>query len=378
MTERPDVTERRTMTTHQRDLDAVAGGLAKWLPGPLGADTAVTLDNVHVPDGAGLSSITLLADATWTSGGTERHRRVVARLAPEDTSFPVFPAYDLRRQHEVMAGVRARTEVPVPNLIGIEDSDQPIGAPFIVMDHIDGRLPRDNPPYVFGGWLYEATAAQRRMLVDATVDVLARIHAIAEPATVFPRLCPGPDPLRDHVDSARAYYEWTRRSDGLRIPVLERAFDWLEAHWPADPGEPVLNWGDARPGNVIYAGFTPVGVLDWEMAALGPREIDLGWFIFIHRFFQDIAELAGTPGLPDMACRADVVARYETLTGHQVRDLDWYLMYAALRHGIVMSQIRRRMIHFGEAPVPDELDDYVLHRAALEKLLAGSYEWPLG
>ena len=51
--------------------------------------------------------------------------------------------------------------------------------------------------------------------------------------------------------------------------------------------------GDARIGNVLYEGFTPVAVLDWEMAALGPRGLDLGWLVFLHAFFQMIARAAG-------------------------------------------------------------------------------------
>jgi aminoglycoside phosphotransferase (APT) family kinase protein len=374
-----DMTEEVTLSTHTRDLDALGRGIANWLRETLGADGAVEVGNVHAPVGAGLSSITLLADAAWTVDGEPYQRKFAARLPPEDTSFPVFPSYDLRLQHDVMAAVRAGTDVPVPRVIGIEDTGDVIGTPFLVMDQVDGRLPLDNPPYVFCGWLYEATSGERRGLQDATLDVLARIHAIPGPGRLLPRLRPdGISPLRAHVNAANAYYEWIRRDDGLRIPLLERAFDWIEEHWPADPGEPVLNWGDARPGNVIYHGFTPRAVLDWEMAALGPREIDLGWYLFIHRFFQDIAEMAGLPGLPDMACRDEVVATYESLSGHRIRDLDWYLLYAALRHGIVMSQIRRRMIHFGEATVPDDVDDYILHRAAIERMLAGEYEWPAG
>lgn len=372
-----DVTEEVAMVTHTRDVDAIARALTDWLPHPLGAEGEVVVDDVHVPEGGGLSSVTVLAEATWTARGRRHRRGLVVRAAPDRGSFPVFPSYDLRLQYDVMAGVRGNSDVPVPSLLGIEESDRPMGAPFIVMEHVPGRVPLDNPPYVFCGWLYEATPAQRRIVQDATVDVIARIHAIMEPARRFPRLAaPGSDPLRQHVDQTWAYYQWTRRDDGLRIPVLERGFDWLERNWPTDPGEPVLNWGDARPGNVVYDELTPRAVLDWEMAALGPREIDLGWFVFIHRFFQDIAEGFDQPGLPDMARRDDVVATYESLTGHRVREFDWYILYAALRHGIVMSQIRRRMIHFGEAPVPDDVDDYVMHRAAIEKIMAGTYEWP--
>jgi hypothetical protein len=40
-----------------------------------------------------------------------------------------------------------------------------------------------------------------------------------------------------------------------------------------------------------------------------------------------------------------------------------------------MARIKRRMIHFGEDQVPGDPDDYVLHRASLDKLLAGTYGW---
>jgi aminoglycoside phosphotransferase (APT) family kinase protein len=370
-----DPTEQVSMITHRHDLDRLGRGLAGWLRRPLDADADIELSGVHVPDGRGLSSVTLLAEASWTTRGTACRRKLVVRLAPDDTSFPVFPAYDMRLQSDVMTGVRARTDVPVPRVLGLDESGEVIGTPFLVMDHVEGRTPVDNPPYVFCGWLHDATPEQRARLQDATIDVLARIHDLPEPATL---VAPATDvhPLRAHVDRTRAYYDWTLREDGLRIPILERAFDWIEAHWPTDPGETVLSWGDARPGNILYQEFTPCAVLDWEMAALGPRELDLGWFIFIHRFFQDIAEAFDLPGLPDLAHPEDVAASYRARTGHAVRDLDWYIVYAALRHGVVMCQIKRRMIHFGEDTVPADVDDYVLHRAALAKLLDGSYEWP--
>lgn len=372
-----DLTQEVPMRTNERDVDAIVAGLAGWLPARLDADGPVTVTDAHLPEGNGLSSVTLLFTAAWQRGGQEHRRRFVGKLAPDGGSFPVFPTYNLRMQHDVVAAVATHSDVPVPPMVGIEESGEVIGTPFLVMDHVDGRIPEDNPPYVFTGWFYDASPSERRRVQDATVDLLAKIHAIPEPATAFPLLAPaGRDALRAHVGETRAYYEWTRRTDGLRIPVLEAAFEWLEGNWPSEPGDAVLSWGDARPGNVIYDGATPKAVLDWEMAAIGPREIDLGWLIFIHRFFQDIAETAGLPGLPEVLRRDDVVETYQDLSGHQVRDLDWYILYAALRHGVVMSQIWRRMIHFGEIEAPDDPDDYVMHRAALEKLMTGTYTWP--
>jgi aminoglycoside phosphotransferase (APT) family kinase protein len=111
-------------------------------------------------------------------------------------------------------------------------------------------------------------------------------------------------------------------------------------------------------------------VLDWEMASVGPRGLDVAWFPLIHAFFQDIANVFEMPGLPDFGDPQEFAATYAERSGHVVADLHWYLVYNALRHGIVMSQVKRRMIHFGEETQPEDPDDYVMHRALLERLMA--------
>ncbi|MEU7767330.1 phosphotransferase family protein [Nocardia sp. NPDC049190] len=287
----------------------------------------------------------------------------------------MFETYDLATQYQVMAGVAAATGAPVPELCWLETDEKALGAPFLVMRRVDGRVPSDNPPYVFAGWLFDASPAERLRLADNTVQVLAEIHDIPDPAARFPMLGGPGQSLRRHVEAQRASYRWALADDGFRIPLIERAFQWIDEHWPTDPGPDVLSWGDARPGNIIYRGFDPVAVLDWEMAALGPREIDLGWMIFTHRFFQDIATRVDRPGLPDFLRRDDVVAKYREVSGYSARDLDFYLVYAALRFAIVMARVKRRMIHFGEGTDTTDRDDYVMHRAFLEALLDGTYEW---
>jgi len=368
-----DVLQKTELRTNSLDPLALTRRIADWLGRLVGADGPVEIADVHAPEAGGMSSVTLLFTASWSVKGVATSKRLVARLPPDESSYPVFPRYDLGLQMDVMRAVAATSSVPVPTVIGVDATGEQVGAPCGLMEAVEGRAPTDNPPYVFGGWLYDASPEDRRSLQDATVAVIAGVHEI--PLSTFPQLVASDDPLRAHVDGQRAYYEWTRAQDGLRIPVLERAFDWLEAHWPQDPVPSVFSWGDARPGNILFEGVTPAAVLDWEMAAITPREVDLGWVIFIHRFFQDIAEVFELPGLPDFCRPADVVATYEGLTEHTVRDLDWYVVYAALRHGIVMSRIKRRMAHFGEEQLPEDPDDYVMHRAALEQLMDGTYAW---
>jgi aminoglycoside phosphotransferase (APT) family kinase protein len=373
MSVHPD--RRRQLTTSDRDLDELAEAFGSWLVTKIPADQPPRIVTINRPDASGLSSSTLLLDAEWVTDGRRHAESYVARMAPENDSFPVFRTYDLVTQYRVIEQVALAGDVPVPELCWLETDDRPLGTPFFVMRRVTGRVPADNPPYVFVGWLAEATPEQRARLAADTVEIVAKIHGIPDLARRFPTL-DGPGPaLRRHLDGQHAWYRWALADDGFRVPIIERGLAWLAEHWPSDPGPEVLNWGDARPGNIIYDGFTPVAVLDWEMATLGPRELDLGWLVFIHRFFQDIAEAFGHPGLPDFLRREDVISCYRELTGHVPRDLDFYVVYAAVRHAIVMARIKRRMIHFHEDTVPAHPDDYVLHRAGLDALLSGTYEW---
>ncbi len=365
--------EKVKMTVSERDPEALAAALGAWLAGHLGTEPQIS--GVRMPEFGGLSSTSVLFEAQWTSGETHCAGSYVARMAPEAGAVPVFPSYDLPGQYDLISAVAQHSSIPVPRLRWNEPDGGPLGTPFFVMDQVTGRVPLDNPPYVFGGWLYDSTPEQRADLQRKSVEILAQLHAIDNPAGAFPWLVPSGDALRAHVDGQRRYYQWGLLDDGFRIPIIDRSFDWLEAHWPADPGPDVLSWGDSRIGNIIYDEFTPIAVLDWEMAGFGPREIDLSWFIFLHRFFQDIAEFFELPGIPDFLKRSDVEAAYAEFSGYQPRDMDFYLTYAALRHAIVMARIKRRMIHFGEDQVPDEIDDYVLHRPSLEKMLDGTYRW---
>jgi len=349
------------LRTSTRDLRELQTRLAAWLSDRLGAPAEV--HDLARPEANGMSSETLFFTAV--SGGGRR--RCVARLAPAPEAVPVFPAYDLGTQFAVMRLARRKAGIPAPEPLWYEPDPAPLGTPFFVMEREDGEVPADVLPYTFEGWLLEAAARERRRLQEATVAVVAALHQARFAPEELAGL--GPGGLRAHVEAQRAYYAWAHA--GLRVPLLERAFDWLEAHWPDDPGGDVLCWGDARIGNVMYRDFTPVAVLDWEMAAVGPRELDLAWLIFLHRFFQDIAEGAGLPGLPDFMLGQDVCRTYRELTGHEPRHMRFHELYAALRHGIIMARVWRRRIHFGEQPMPDDPDDLVLHRATIERMLTG-------
>lgn len=349
-----------------RDPGELRDRLAAWLrrvvPGG-----EVEIGGLTIPAGTGMSSETLLVDARW-EGSTHP---LAIRVAPDPGDVPLFPTYDLDRQFRVLRLVAERSTVPVPTTRWLEEDPDVLGAPFFVMDRIAGEVPPDVPPYTFFGWILDAEPAQQRALQDASVGILADLHAV--PLTADDRAWlepgePGPSPLRRHVEHWRAYYDWVRGAE--RFGVLDDAFAWVEEHWPAEEGEAVLTWGDSRIGNVIYDGFTPVGVLDWEMVDVGPRALDLGWMVFFHIFHQDLAEQFGLRGLPDMFRAEDVAETYARLSGTPVGDLHFWVVWAALRHGIIMSRVHARRVHFGEVQPSDDPEEGVLHRARIRELMA--------
>lgn len=366
----PNAARPRTSTREHQELEQ---RLQKWLHARLGPDARVS--GLSSPQGTGMSSETLLFDLAWREAGEEPSLRCVARLPPDANSVPLFPEYDLAKQFRVMQLVRERSEVPVPRMLWYEADATHLGAPFFIMERSSGETPSDVPPYVFDSWLLRADAADRLRLQEGAIEVLVKLHAIAladDDLALLRAKQSGETILRRHVASTRAFYDWVT-ADGLRSPLLERAFAWLEANWPVEEGPEVLSWGDARIGNMLFVDFAPTAVLDWEMSATGPREMDLGWMIYMHHFFQDFTTLVGTSGLPDMMRLDDAVAHYERLSGYRARDLAFYTLYAALRHGVVMFRIGRRQAHFGEKAIPADPDELIPHRGAIAAMLEGSY-----
>ncbi len=358
--------------TLTRDPEDLRLRLQEWLAAML--DDPV-VSELSTPSGNGVSSDTVLFDVAFRDGADEQRRSCVARLQPDPGSHPVFPEYDMEKQARIMKLASERTAVPVPAILWEEFQGRALGTPFFVMERVDGMVPPDIMPYPFGSWLSEASPEDQRALQDAAVGVLAQLHAMEVSPAELEFLEydePGPTALRRHVNATRTYYEWVA-ADGCRSPLIERGFDWLEEHWPAAESEPVVSWGDARIGNMMFRDFAPVAVLDWEMVAVGPREIDLGWMVALHRFLDDLAVGAGLPGMVRFMRTGDVAATYERLSGYGPRDMGFYATYGSLRMAVVISREQRRSLAEAGQALPATSDELVLHRAGLEEMLDGTY-----
>ena len=357
-----------------RDPEVLRTRLEQWLAGRVDAVDGPRVSALSGTDANGMSSDTVMFDATWTSSdGTAYDEGLVARIAPDLDDVPVFPWYDMPGQFETIRLVHELTDVPVPTPRWCETDTTAIGASFFVMNRVDGVVPPDVLPYPFGdNWLYDADAADQRRLQESTVEAIAKLHAIDRATERFPfleRSETGDSRLRRHVAHTRAWYDVVAR-EGAPSPLVERAFEWLDKHWPDTESDPVLCWGDARIGNVIYDDFTPAALLDWEMAGLGPRELDVCWLICGHLVFQDLTVALGLPGMPDFLRPDDVAAHYQSLTGHEIRDLEFHLAYAATQWAVVFLRTGQRQAHFGERELPDNLEELIYSRDLLDRMIS--------
>ena len=375
MATEPAVEDVGRLQRSARDISTLPDVMSQWLSTvmPGGTKPQVTVESGV--DSNGMSSETIILTGRWEADGQQHEEKWVARVAPADEDVPVFSSYRMDHQFDVIRLVGEKTDVPVPRVRWLEPTGAVLGTQFFLMDYVSGVVPPDVMPYTFGGnWFADSPAESRRELQDNTVDVLAKLHAIPQAENTFGFLADGDEPnaLRRNLNWLKAWYQFAVPDIG-RSSLVEQALDWLEANWPEDvaANQPVLVWGDSRVGNVLYEDFKPVAVLDWEMATLGPREMDAAWMVFAHMVFQELAGLAGMPGLPDFMREDDVKATYADKTGVELGDLNWFYIYSGVIWCCVFMRTSARRVRFGEIEKPDDVETLFYHGALLRRLIGG-------
>ncbi|MFK7977859.1 MAG: phosphotransferase family protein [Halioglobus sp.] len=316
------------------DSDATRQKLENWLSEHRGH--TIHIPKLDIPEATGMSNVTLLFDIEWVEDGTNHSEAVVARLQPE-IERPVFPAYDLSLQYEVMEAIGNHSNIPVPQLRGLETDKALLGVQFYFMKHINGLIPTDMPPYNMDGWMmHETTTVQRESLWHSAVDTMAAFHRLDFQAMGFSKLQDSDKtPLEQQLAYWENYLDWALEGNGHAI--CAKALAWLKDNQPKE--EPtVLCWGDSRLGNMIFTESLDevAAVLDWEMAVLGNPVQDIAWFNYMDATF---AEGLGIPRLEGLPSYEETVSRWEQASGFSANDYDYYLIFAAMRYGLILSRI---------------------------------------
>lgn len=289
--------------------------------------------DISVPSASGLSCETVL----FTAG----NRRFVARVAPAEGTG-LFPSYWLDDEARIMRALADHTPVPAPRVVGLETDPAVLGGPFLVMERIDGRVPPDDPPYSIGGWVLDLTPDQQHRLVGNAIATVVEVSRVDWAAQDLKLRRVGVSEQLAHLEHL---YESGHR--GLAHPTIEAGLHHLHSHMPS--GEPLaLSWGDARIGNMIFADdLTVAGALDWELASIGSRELDVAYFLYALRLWS---EGFGAPSPPGFPARAEIIDRFAELSGHTCVHLDYYERYAAVFGAIAMMRAGHLMIEAGIVP----------------------------
>lgn len=301
----------------------------------------VVVSDVCTPSASGMSNETIMFTAAWDEGGVHRSRELVARVEPAGRGL--FLEYDLTREHRIMVALARDGRVAVPHVVLLETDRSLLGAPFLIMERVQGRSPTDDPPFTVAGWVLDLPPEQRREVCNHAVHLTAAIHGLdwrSLGLEFLDRQDLGGDWLEQRLVYDRRFYEWA--AQGQSYPLIEMAFRWLDGHRPRDIAQPVLNWGDPRISNIVYGDdLSPRAVLDWEVAQLGAPEVDLGWNLFATRHHTSGVGVELPEGFPT---GPQVIAEYETVSGHQVRDIEFYEILAGVRGAIMMVRAARMMI----------------------------------
>ena len=345
---------------NEGDINSLEGWLAARLGEP------VTLADVS-PLSTGYSAETISLSAASESGD----RRLVLRLeSPEPAVYPQqAPGVDVEVdiQYRVMSALGRGTSIPLAPVLGYEPSDRVLGAPFFVMDFVEGVVPLVAPSYAAEGFFADAAPGERRRMIEDGLRVLAELHTLDWEKHELGWLLPaGEEPTAGR--QLRIWADYTRRElAGREHPLLAAAFEWLERHLPEhDPSAVTVNWGDPRLGNMIWRDFECVCVTDFEAASIGPFGLDLGWWLMFDRWSH---EQSGAGRLEGEPTREDQAALYFELAGRRPEPTHWYEVFAALRYCAIVVRVTNRMVDRGLMPADHEYWRENQSTACLEELL---------
>jgi aminoglycoside phosphotransferase (APT) family kinase protein len=341
-----------------------ARNIASWLSKQLPGAPPVEIIEASEP-AQGFSSRTILFTARWPEGDRIMERPLVARIQ-RDVSVPMLA--DVFHQHRVMTAVAANSTVKVPAIVFAEDDPAVLGAPFFIMERLYGRVPPDFPSYHQQGWLADLPVADRTRCWWNGIEEMARLHRIDW--RCFPFLSGNTDTPPGTVFYLDRFvgnwFDWAR--DGQSFPLIEEALATLRAHAPP-AGASGLVWNDARLGNTMYAadGVGVVSLLDFEVATLGPPEIDLAHWVYLDEVFS---ENFGVPRIDGLPRGAEAWAGFERLYGRPMPKFSYYMAVAALKILILSVRSYANEKHMD---APTALPDFLVNRLAyyLEEFKAG-------
>ena len=266
-------------------------------------------------------------------------RAYVLRRPPLGHVMP--SAHDMLREHRVLSGLNS-VSYPSPRTLGLCDDESVIGAKFMVMDFVDGRVVADQTD------ASTLTAVQAGTISRNLVHTLAQLHQVNPEAAGLQELGRPEGYLQRQAKRWGEQWELTKTRE---LPELNELHAWLTeelSHLPADLPTSIVH-GDYRIDNVILdtTTFDIKAVLDWEMSTLGDPISDLAITLVYWSQATDTLRAAipvaehVTEG-PGFWTREQVLTEYLAVTGFAADHLDECVALACFKLAVIMESIHKR------------------------------------
>jgi aminoglycoside phosphotransferase (APT) family kinase protein len=245
-------------------------------------------------------------------------------------------AHDMGREHKVISAL-GPTDVPVAPTVGLCEDEEVNGAPFFVMEFVDGPILRTQQAAVeaFG-------KGERRAIGERVAETLVAIHAVDPDEVGIGDL----GKKQDYV--ARQLHRWHGqwgKSKTRDVPLIDDVHERLSGRIP-DQGPATIVHGDYRLDNMI---LTPAGeiaaVVDWELCTLGDPLADVGMLmVYWGQPGDALIPLHDVPTTaPGFPRREDVRDRYAELSGRDLSELDFYVALGYWKLAIILQGIIARV-----------------------------------
>ncbi|MDB5736847.1 MAG: phosphotransferase [Sphingomonas bacterium] len=338
--------------------------LTAWLVKAKPEWRALTVAPMDVQLGSGFSAEIFFVDVSYRDDGGAQNRTLVVRRQPQ--TFEVVFGSDLSLQANMMAALDARGDVPVPAWVGLEMDPSVLGAPFLVMGRVEGDAATQRPNYNLEGWLTEFAPEERLRAFSNALAELAKVHAIdwCDGFTFLDRAQWGPAGLDQYLGYLVAWHEKT--GAGKPKPIIDAAMRYVLENKPAHSETCVL-WGDPTPSNTMWRPDGSVAALiDWELAALGPPELDVAWWLYFDDLFSRRFGVTRLEGLPT---QAETIALYQKSSGRTLANMAYYDIVVALRMALVAAGAFDRQVALGNiAATNASLDNNLMTLYLAERL----------
>ncbi|WP_406282876.1 phosphotransferase family protein [Embleya sp. NBC_00896] len=280
---------------------------------------------------------------------------LVLRTPPVRGGLPT--AHDMDREYRFQAAL-ADSAVPVAPMVALCRDEAVLGVPFYLMRRLDGVV------HARADAVRELPAAVASAAGLALARTLAAVHAVRPDAVGLA------DYARPEPYAVRQLRRWRRQwaASGPvdRVPAVVDVLAALAARMP-EAGPDRIVHGDYNLANVMYERARPdrvLAVLDWEMAALGPPEADVGQLLAYWGPAGRLLFAARGGHLPDanpgLPAAADLVAEYHAASELKVRHVPFWEAFAVIKLAIVCAGALRRVA-----------DPSPAHRARIESLVVG-------